>query len=318
MPLPDFLVIGAPKAATTALHAALAGHPRLHLSPVKEPKFFLTDGPPPTTGGPGDAETYREHVWRRADYEALFRPGALNGESTPFYLYDTAAQRRIHDLIPHCRLIVVLRDPVERAHSNWTHLWSAGLEPIGDFPAACAAEPERKEAGWAPFWHYVSLGRYGEQLAHLYTLFPREQVLVFRYRDLLDRPASTLNRICAFLGVEQDVLTTVPRENVTAHPEGSSRHRLLSQLVRLGDRVAGQRLTAPLTRLLQHRARPRQALTWEQRQALLPHFAEDIALLQRTLGEDFSDWLRPRQRSGGLVGTRPDGQTQSRNGRPRS
>ena len=155
MALPDFFVAGAPKAGTTALHAALAGHPDLYLSAVKEPKFFLTDGPPPAQGGPGDAKTYREHVWRRADYERLFAPapaGARTGESTPFYLYSGAAQRRIRALIPHARLIVVLRDPVERAHSNWTHLWSAGLDPIGDFPAACAAEDRRVAAGWAPFW----------------------------------------------------------------------------------------------------------------------------------------------------------------------
>jgi len=72
MALPDFLVAGVPKSGTTALHAALARHPGLFLSPIKEPKFFLTDGPPPTKGGPGDALTYREHVWQRDRYEALF------------------------------------------------------------------------------------------------------------------------------------------------------------------------------------------------------------------------------------------------------
>ena len=74
MSLPDFFVAGAPKAGTTALHSALARHPSLYMSAVKEPKFFLTDGPPPTSGGPGDVRTYREHVWRRDDYEALFDP----------------------------------------------------------------------------------------------------------------------------------------------------------------------------------------------------------------------------------------------------
>src|ERR1700743_2116444 len=106
--LPDFLVIGAPKAGTTALHAALARHPGLYLSAVKEPKFFLTDGPPPARGGPGDAQTYREHVWRRADYEALFDAapeGTLRGESTPLYLYDPDAMRRIRDAIPDAKLI---------------------------------------------------------------------------------------------------------------------------------------------------------------------------------------------------------------------
>jgi hypothetical protein len=60
--LPDFLVAGVPKAGTTALHAALSRHPGLYLPEIKEPKFFLTDGPPPARGGPGDAITYREHV----------------------------------------------------------------------------------------------------------------------------------------------------------------------------------------------------------------------------------------------------------------
>ncbi|MFF4777135.1 sulfotransferase family protein [Microtetraspora fusca] len=321
MTLPDFLVIGAPKAATTALHSALAHHPRLHMSAVKEPKFFLTDGPPPRRGGPGDAQTYREHVWRRADYEALFDgapPGALRGESTPFYLYDFAAQRRIRALIPAARLIVVLRDPVERAHSNWTHLWSAGLEPIDDVVRACAEEDRRVAAGWSPFWHYVGLGRYGRQLRHLYTLFPHEQVLVFRYRDLVDRPGVALDRICAFLGVEQGIIAEVPRENVTAHPPETRRHRLLSQLVRLGDRVAGQALTAPLERVLQHKGRAREPLTWVQRQELLSYFTADIALLQDVTGDDFSDWLRPKERSGGLVGVRPTGQRQARNGRPKA
>src|ERR1700692_917010 len=185
MALPDFLVAGVPKAGTTALHAALAGHRSLYLSPIKEPKFFLTDGPPPAKGGPGDALTYREHVWERARYEALFDaapPGTLRGEATPLYLYDPGAMCRIRALIPDARLIVVIRDPVERAHSNWTHLWSAGLEPVGDFIRACAEEERRIAAGWASFWHYTGLGRYGEQLEHIFSLFPREQVYVIRYR----------------------------------------------------------------------------------------------------------------------------------------
>jgi Sulfotransferase family len=325
--LPDFLVIGAPKSGTTALHAALARHPGLYLSAVKEPKFFLSDGPPPDRGGgPGDVQTYREHIWRQADYEALFAPapaGALCGESTPFYLHDLQAQRRIRGLIPGARLIVILRDPVERAHSNWTHLWSAGREPIGDFVQACAEEDRRVAAGWSAFWHYVGLGRYGEQLDHLYRLFLRERVLVFRYRLLLDEPAQVLDEICAFLGVEQGIISEVPRENVTAHPERSAAHAAVSRALRgieaAGRHLpgtAGDSLTGGLERFLQRRARPREPLTWAERQAVLPRLESDIQLLEQVTGADFSDWLQPRERSGGQVGSRPAGQTQARNGRP--
>ncbi len=140
MTLPDFFVIGAPKAGTTALHAALDLHPQLYLSPIKEPKFFLCDGPPPREGGPGDAHSYREWVWRRDDYERLFDaapPGTLCGESTPLYLADFEAHRRIHEAVPQAKLIAILRDPVDRAYSNWSHLWADGLEPISDFVEAC-------------------------------------------------------------------------------------------------------------------------------------------------------------------------------------
>ena len=325
MTLPDFLVIGAPKAGTTALHAALARHPGLYLSAVKEPKFFLTDGPPPARGGPGDAQTYWEHIWRRADYEALFSAapaGALCGESTPFYLYDRTAQQRIRDLIPSVRLIVILRDPVERAHSNWAHLWSAGREPVGDFLSACAEEDRRIAAGWSAFWHYTRLGRYGEQLDYLFRLFSREQVLIFRYARLLDEPARILDEICAFLGVEQGVISEVPRENVTAHPERSVAHAALSRTLRGIEAAcrhlpgsAGSAVTARLERHLQRSAGPRQPPTWAERQALLPVLESDIRLLEQVTGADFSDWLLPRERSGGQVGHRPAGQQQARNGR---
>src|SRR5919201_2073707 len=309
--MPDFLVIGAPKAGTTALHAVLSQHPGLFMSAVKEPKFFLSDGPPPTKGGPGDALTYREHIWRRPDYEALFDaapPGTLRGESTPLYLYDRAAMRRIRETLPGAKLIVVVRDPVERAHSNWTHLWSAGLEPVGDFVRACAEEERRIAAGWASFWHYTGLGRYGEQLEYLFTLFPREQVLVLRYRLLVDEPAQTLNRICAFLGVEQNILTEIPRQNVTAHPESTLGHRAVSLAQRAGSAVGSlipgltaATLTGPLERFLQRHSRERQPLSWEQRQELIPRFESDIRLLEDVLGESFRDWIMPRERSGGMV-----------------
>ncbi len=306
MALPEFFVAGAPKAGTTALHAALSRHPDLYLSAVKEPKFFLTDGPPPARGGPGDARTYREHVWRRADYEAPVRTrvrlvpcAASRPRST-----STARARSggSGPSIPDARLIVVLRDPVERAHSNWTHLWSAGLDPVGDFVAACAAEDRRVAAGWADFWHYTRLGRYGEQLEHLYSVFPREQVLVLRYRAMIAEPDRVLDTVCAFLGVRQGLLSEVPRENVTAHPPSTARHRSLARLLRAGSALTTVSCPAWRPRasrtgwnaVLQSGAQPRQPLTWEQRSALLPRFETDIRLLESLTGEDFSAWLAPR------------------------
>ena len=112
----------------------------------------------------------------------------------------------------------------------------------------------------------------------------------------------------------QGVVTEVPKENVTAHPDESVRPPAVSQPVR-GTAAASRHLpgrpatamTGPLERILQRGARPRQPLTWEQRQALLPYFDTDIRLLEKVTESDFSDWLQPRERSGGLVGDRPRG-----------
>jgi hypothetical protein len=302
MPLPDFLIAGVPKAGTTALHAALTPHPDLFLPAVKEPKFFLSDGRPPRHGGPGDVQTYQEHVWRRADYERLFEPapeGTLRGEATPFYLYDLASHDRMRALVPEARLILLLRDPVDRAHSNWTHLWNAGLEPEADFLAACRAEPARRAAGWADFWHYVGLGLYGRQVQHLYKHFPREQVLLLRYRELKDQPAATLDRVCAFLGVRTGVLGSIPRENVNRHVvEDSGVNRVLRAMLRGGGTFGHRfpvplRLAArgPLLTLLHRKKGNRPVTTPAEREALLPHFADDIALLQDVTGERYDDWL---------------------------
>jgi hypothetical protein len=308
MSLPDFLVIGVPKAGTTALHAALSRHPELFLSRVKEPKFFLSEGPPPARGGPGDAQTYQEHVWRRPDYEGLFDAapdGILRGEATPFYLYDLDAQNRIRRLVPKAKLVVLLRNPVDRAHSNWTHLWAAGLEPERDFVRACALEDERRLAGWAPFWHYVAQGRYGEQLEHLFGLFPREQVLLLRYRDLRDSPVATLDRVCEFLGVETGLLDVIPAENVTPFVADTWVNAALRAVLRTGGQIGAhfpvpvrQAVRRPLLSALRRERGGRPTLSPEQRRAVLPYFAADIARLEQLTGLSYADWL--------TVGLEPD------------
>ncbi len=116
----------------------------------------------------------------------------------------------------------------------------------------------------------------------------------------------------------------MPRQNVTSHPEPTLAHRAVSLAQRAGSAVGGRvpgltaaTLTGPLERFLQRHSRERQPLSWEQRQALIPRFEPDIELLEQVLGEDFGDWVRPRERSGGMVGARPAGQGQARNGRRR-
>jgi hypothetical protein len=302
---PDFFVIGAPKAGTTALHGALARHPQLFMSPVKEPKFFLCDGPPPNQGGPGDAHSYREWIWRPADYERLFDgapPGTLRGESTPLYLADTGALGRIRLTVPEARLIAILRDPVDRAYSNWAHLWADGLEPIDDFMAACAEEGRRRQAGWAPFWRYLETGLYGRQLDHLYALFPREQVLVLRYKWLAEEPVRTLDTVCRFLGVDEGVLHEAPAQNVGTYVHPTPTTRLFQGAMRGGAAVGRlfppqvwRKASKPLLWLIQRTPQHRPELAPGDRADLIGYFSEDMARLEELTGWDLTQWRTYRE-----------------------
>ena len=311
--LPDVIVIGAPKAGSTALHAALAHHPQLHLSRVKEPKFFLCDeSPPPPQHGPGDAHSRQEWVWRRSDYEALFADapaGTLRGESTPLYLQDPAAHERIARLVPDAKLIAVIRDPVDRAYSNWAHLWSDGLEPEADFLAACDAEEERLARGWAPFWGYLRLGRYGEQLEHLFSVFPREQVHVLRYRELVDRPDATIDAICDFLGIEAGRVEEVGSENVSTFVADTPVNGVLRHAIRAGARAGAwvppqvwRRASLPLLWALKRTPAIRPELTEGQRSELVARVADDVERLEDLLGQSFGDWKG--HRTGGTYSVR--------------
>jgi hypothetical protein len=318
--LPHFVIAGAPKAGTTALHAALATHPGLYLSPVKEPKYYLTGGrPPPASGhrGPGDAHSAQEWVWRREDYLALFAgapAGTVRGESTPFYLYDREAQARLAADVPGIKVIVVVRDPVDRAYSNWAHLRADGLEPVADFLTAVRLEEQRIADGWAPFWHYRGLGRYGEQLRDLYRHVPREQVFLLRYRQLVESPAQTLDRVSDFLGVPAGVAHTVAAENVKPFVADTPRHRLLAAVARAGAALGAygppqiwRRAGRPLITALHSGRAPRPPLPVEVRREVLAPMLADIALLEELTGESFADWkgdsgrgdFRSRQASAG-------------------
>ena len=312
--LPDFLLMGAPKAGTTALHAALAGHPELFLSGVKEPQSYLCgDSPPPADKGPGDAHSNREWIWQRQRYLDLFAGAGDDqrvGESTPFYLSHRDARRRFATDLPRARLVAVLRDPVDRAYSNWMHLWADGLEPCADVVEACAREAERVDQGWAPFWHYRGLGMYGRQLADLLEHFPREQVLVLRYRALVEDPHTALNQVCRFLGVAEDVVTEIPSGNSRPFVHPSVRTKVLGPVVRAGA-AAGQfappqvwrTASRPIVGQLHQRGNPeRPRLTPEQGELLRRPFLEDIALLEQVTGESYDDWRA--HRDGGTFHTR--------------
>jgi hypothetical protein len=297
--LPNLFVIGAPKCGTTSLHGYLAQHPRIAMSAVKEPKFFLADGTRPHHRGPGDDRADRAYVVDRAAYEALFTyppgPGGYAGESSPYYLWDHHAATRLRELVPEARLVAVLREPTLRAYSNWADLREQGREKL-DFASAMSAEEERRQLDWEPFWFYRDLGLYGRQLRTLFSVFDRAQVKVLLAEDLADAPDRSVGEVFSFLGLEplagplEDA-----RLNQTMYKPVDVKSRMLESLFERGQR-ARPVVPRPLRRLgreVVRRGLRSQATSGSHghrlRHEYLEVFVEDRRVLE-SLGIDVTRW----------------------------
>ena len=206
--LPNFLIVGAAKAGTTAIYHYLQQHPQIFVSPLKETNYFALANQKLEFCGPGDDDyvnrlSITDENAYRAQFDAV-RDEVAIGEASPLYLYSSAAAARIHETVPDAKIIIILRNPIDRAYSAFLHLVRDNRECHRDFDAALAHEAEHIAAGWEHIWHYVAMGRYYEQVKRYFDLFPREQIKVYLYRDLRFDPCAVLRDTVSFVGADAD------------------------------------------------------------------------------------------------------------------
>ena len=230
-PLPDFLILGAQKAGTTALYAYLRRHPAITGPSWKEVSFF-------------DRHWARGEAWYRGNFPNLARTrGRLVGEASPSYVFHPLAPGRVRELVPEARLVVLVRNPVDRALSHYNHEVALGREPLS-FEDALEAEEERlrgEEERMAAdpryfsreWWShtYKARGRYAEQLERWLAVFPRERLLVLPSDDLGADPAAAHARVLEFLGAAPHRLDAYPRvyEREYAPMRPETRERLAAE-----------------------------------------------------------------------------------------
>jgi sulfotransferase family protein len=239
----DFILAGAQKSGTTALHYFLTKHPDITMGDRQEMHFFDNEE---IFSGPVDYELLHEHFPPVA-------PSTIAGECTPIYMYWKPAIERIWKYNPQIKLLIILRNPVDRAFAHWNMQRFKGREPL-DFLYAVKEEKNRANKA-APLqsrrYSYVDRGFYAEQLARVFNFFPREQVNIIKFEEFRDNKTETLDAMFRFLGVE---------------PVVSSRDK--------------DRNVVPYER----------EITTEERRHLYEIFAGDIAKLEKLLGWDCSDW----------------------------
>ena len=207
--LPHFLIIGAQRCGTTSLYQYLADHPSVGAPMLGKGAHFFD-----THYGEGEA-WYRAHFPTRAYQRALERLGRplLTGEGSPYYVFHPHVPARVEAMLPHVRLVAMLRDPVARAHSHYWHEVARGFEEL-PFEEALDREPERlgpelermqADPLYNSFEHqhhsYVSRGLYADQLERWFALFPRAQILVLSSSAFFADPDAQYRRVLDFLGL---------------------------------------------------------------------------------------------------------------------
>ena len=244
-----------------------------------------------------DAVLAGRSVRSRAEYEALYdgaAPGQVLGDISPEYLRNPWASQRIRQLTPDARLVAVLRNPIERAWSDYLLHVRDGNEPSATFREALAAQEERQVAGDHRAAHYIESGLYGEQLRRYYDLFDADQLLVVLFEDMRDDRDATLARIFGHVGVDPGVAID---DADTYNASGVPRSRVVALALR-----GRHRLRPYVNRGLIDRARPhwerflssrldRPMLSPDDRAHLARLFAPDVEVLSSLLGRDLSHWL---------------------------
>lgn len=272
-PLPNFLIIGAPRSGTTSLWNYLRGHPGTFF-PRKEIHFF-------------DANFAKGVDWYREIFAEAPREVTVRGEATPFYLGTPEANERIVQVVPRAKLAVSLRDPVDRMWSHYWMLYERDLERR-PFDELLDAELDRFAASGpeAPELFYLRHSLYHGSLTRLHRLHPDAEIWVGLFDDLVAEPAEVVRSLCAFLDIDEEFHPENLGQPVNAYVQFRST-RLRNWTRRHAGRAV-RRLVGGLNTRSDGRYPD---MPVESRRQLQDFLEPDILGLQEATGRDLGSWL---------------------------
>lgn len=298
--MPDFIIVGAARSGTTSLYRYLGQHPDIFVAPVKEPHYFAADDFPERFTGPGDDRLNRRIIRDQERYEQLFAAASgkrVTGESSAFYLCYPHAANRIARVCPDSKIIITLRDPVERAYSAYMYLVRDGRETLS-LAEGLQREGERRAQGFEPMWWYTELGRYYAQVKRLLDLFGEQRVKVLLYDDLCTNPAQMVQSVFGFLGVREDIpIDTSIRYNSAGVPRSRTIYTLVDAFL-AGPLALKRRVKALMPSSVSTALRNRVMnalitpvpMSVDVSAQLRGLFAEDVSKLEDLLGRDLRCW----------------------------
>lgn len=295
MKQPDFFIVGAPKAGTTALYSYLRQHPEIYMPQRKEMHFFGSDIQ--STHFVRDLRQYLSAFSGASDHKRV-------GEASVWYLYSKRAASEIKSFSPSASILIMLRNPVDMLYSLHSQFLYNGSEDIEDFESALNAEEDRKKGLRIPpavhfpeCLYYRETVRYAEQVKRYFDAFGKENVHIIIYDDFKDNPSASYQQTLIFLGVSRhfkpDFTIVNPNKSVRSkavrsflsNPQEHSQ-RFLKTLV---PRFVRTNLWKTLKRL-NTRYEPRTPMGTALRMRLQAEFAEEVDGLSNLIGRDVTRW----------------------------
>lgn len=286
----NFICIGAQKAGTTTLADILSQHSNICIPPIKETKYFLFD------------EEYNKGEAHYNSFFSNWKGQIAVGEFDPDYLLFPFTAQRIHDSLgSEVKIIVVIRNPADRAYSHYLMTKKKGLED-NNFDDALEAEPQRKSTiKIQKIFAYIERGLYGKQIKEYLKVFEPENFLFILFEeDLLLNRMNTIKKVQQFLGVPVEELKT----NIHSNEAGEAKNETLRDLVRRPNfvkQVLKTILPSKETRKNIRKFFIRKNLQKvtiaklddEKRKKIInKYFIEDIKLTEHLIKRDLSIWLK--------------------------
>jgi hypothetical protein len=295
---PHFLIVGAPKSGTTSLYRYLQQHPLIFMPENKEPRFFCdyaTD-----IFEFGTKYFHPGIVGTKADYLDLFRDapeGAISGEASTDYLSCPQAAKRVHAWNPSVKIIIMLRNPVDRAYSEYQHSIAAKFQTQTFWDSLCL-ENERCEQHYDPiFWH-VRRGLYFEAVKEYIELFGKDRVRVIFFEEFTDSTALVVESLFEFLGIPTYPVDVSERHNAGTEHKPDVFQKVFSAkfvrpIIQLIGMVIGHKTQETIIKRLPHKKKNsvHDMLSNEQYNWLHGKFREDILKLQGLLCMNLEHWL---------------------------
>jgi hypothetical protein len=294
MKLPDFMIVGAARCGTTSLFYYLKDHPNIGFPEMKEPKYFSSLHMHFPHHGPGDETVDRKVIGAFNDYTKLFK-GLESyyrvGEASSDYLYYAEfTAPAIREALGDISIVMLLRNPVERAYSAYLNMVRDSRESLS-FRAALNAEESRLKENWDWMWAYRAGGLYSRNVAIFMNTFSKVKVLL--YDDLTTNPDELLREVCTFLSVDPDYsFDTRIKYSQSGRPMGILKHlisrsnnfsaSIRSLVMRIFPRPFLEQYTSQLL--------TKSDMTPEDRRDLTDFYRADLSILEALLARNLSSW----------------------------